>query len=120
MSENIRYEVHLAALSLGTGVGLMIVYDFLRILRMVIPHNGFWTGIEDVGYGIYGAFMTFGLLYEQNDGSLRAYVIIGTFLGMTVYQYLVSKKVLKYLKKGQEYLKMKMRKQRRKSNRVKR
>ena len=120
MSENIRYEVHLAALSLGTGIGLMMVYDLLRILRMAIPHNGFWTGLEDIGYWIYCALMTFSLLYEQNDGSLRAYVIGGTFLGMWIYQYLVSRKLLKYLKKGQEYLKMKMRKQRRKSNRVKR
>ena len=120
MSENIRYEVQLAAMSLWTGIGLMMVYDGLRILRLVIPHNGFWTGIEDMGYWVYSAFITFGLLYEQNDGDLRFYVIAGVFVGMVIYQNLVSKKLLKYLKKGRQYLRIKMRKHRENSKRVER
>ena len=120
MSEAIQYEVHLAILSIGTGVGLMVLYDFFRILRMFVKHNTFWTGVEDFGYLIYCAVVTFDLLYKQNDGSLRAYAIVGTLAGMAVYQYLVSQRVLKYLKKGQEYFKMKFKRRRQKANQVKR
>ncbi len=119
MSENIRYEVHLAVFSVGTGAWLMIVYDFLRILRILIPHNFFWIGVEDFCYWIYCALVTFLLLYEENDGNLRSYAIVGMFIGMILFQYLVSRKILKYLKKGQEYLKMKI-KQYRHAKRVKR
>ena len=75
MTASIRYEFHLALLSLLTGAGLMAVYDLVCVLRMVIPHGRLATGAEDLAYGVYSAVITFGLLYEQNDGALRAYVI---------------------------------------------
>ncbi len=108
MSDAIRYEAHLAFSSFITGAGLMIVYDLLRIFRMICPHNALFVGIEDFGYGIYCAVMTFGLLYEQNNGTLRGYVIVGTMAGMAVYQYMIGRILLKYLKKGQEYLRIKI------------
>ena len=110
MTASIRNEFHLALLSLLTGVGLMTVYDLVCVLRMIIPHGRLATGMEDLVYGVYSAVITFSLLYEQNDGALRAYVIAGTALGM------IGSILLKYLKKGQEYLRirMKLRKRRKK------
>lgn len=112
MSDSIGYEVRLAVMSLWTGVGLMIVYDLLRILRMIIPHSALWAGIEDVGYWIYSACMTFALLYEQNNGLLRGYAIAGVFLGMLLYEKIIGRKLLKHLKKAGQSLKMKMKKHR--------
>lgn len=112
MSDILGYEARLAVMSLWTGAGLMVVYDLLRILRLVIPHHTFWVGVEDTGYWIYSAFMTFGLLYEQNNGRLRGYVIAGVFLGMLLYEKIIGKKLLKYLKKAGQSLKMIMRKHR--------
>ncbi len=119
MSQNIHYEVQLAISSVGTGIWLMILYDFFRVARIVIPHNIFWIGIEDFGYWIFSGFTTFDLLYQQNDGRLRAYVIAGVFLGMAGYQYLVSQRVIKCLKKGQEYFRIKVKRHRRESKQVK-
>ena len=119
MSDNIHYEVQLAVASVGMGIRLMILYDLFRIIRMVIPHTVFWTGIEDFLYWIYCGFTTFNLLYQQNDGSLRAYVIAGVFLGMVSYQYLISQRMIKGLKKGQEYLRIKMKKHGQDSQQVK-
>ncbi len=117
MTASIRYEFHLALLSLLTGAGLMIVYDLVCVLRMVIPHGRLATGIEDLAYGVYSAVITFGLLYEQNDGAFRAYVIAGTVLGMLLYQRLIGGILLKYLKKGQEYLRIRMKIHRRRKKR---
>lgn len=96
--------------SLLTGAGLMMTYDLLRIFRIFIPHSSIVVGIEDMIYWIYAALITFSLLYSQNDGGLRGYVIAGVFAGMFLYDRLVSRFFLKFLKNLQKYLKMKINK----------
>lgn len=110
MSVHIVYEVKLLLYSFFTGAGLMMTYDLLRIFRIFIPHSYVFTGIEDMIYWVYAALVTFSLLYEQNDGGLRGYVIAGIFLGMFLYDRLVSRFFLKSLKNLQKYLKMKVHK----------
>ncbi|RFZ76304.1 spore cortex biosynthesis protein YabQ [Lacrimispora amygdalina] len=110
MSVHIVYEVKLLLYSFFTGAGLMMTYDLLRIFRIFIPHTYVFTGIEDMIYWVYAALVTFSLLYEQNDGGLRGYVIAGIFLGMFLYDRLVSRFFLKTLKNLQKYLKMKIHK----------
>ena len=110
MSVHIVYEVKLLLYSFFTGAGLMMTYDLLRIFRIFIPHSYVFTGIEDMIYWVYAALVTFSLLYEQNDGGLRGYVIAGVFLGMFLYDRLVSRFFLKSLKNLQKYLKMKVHK----------
>lgn len=107
MSAHIVYEVKLLLYSLLTGAGLMMTYDLFRIFRIFIPHSSLVVGIEDMIYWIYAALLGFSLLYEQNDGGLRGYVIAGIFLGMLFYDRLISRFFLKALKKFQKYLKMK-------------
>lgn len=107
MSVHIIYEVRLLLYSFATGAGLMMVYDFLRILRMFIPHSPAIVGAEDIVYWIYAGLTTFSLLYEQNDGGLRGYVIAGVFAGMFLYDRLISRFFLKSLKNLIKYLKIK-------------
>lgn len=75
MSTGLLYELEITGMSFLTGVGLMMVYDLLRLLRLVIVHKPFWIGVEDFCFWIYAAVMTFGLLYELNEGTLRGYAI---------------------------------------------
>ncbi len=119
MTDSIRYEVQLAVSSVCTGIGLLMVYDGIRFFRMICPHRRLIINLEDFGYWVYCAIMTFGMLYRLNDGGLRGYAIGGTLMGMVGYQYLVSRKLLKCLKKGQESFTMKARKRRRRFNQVK-
>ncbi|MCI9047781.1 MAG: spore cortex biosynthesis protein YabQ [Hungatella sp.] len=117
MSVSIRYEAQLFLMSICTGGGLVMVYDCVRFFRMVCPHKMWVVGAEDLVYGFYCAVMTFSLLYQQNDGNLRGFSIGGVIMGMTVYQYAISRKVLKRLQKAVEWIKMKTRKR---QNRFKR
>ena len=110
MSIHIQYEAWLLILSFLTGIGLMIVYDLLRLLRLVIPHGNILTGLEDMAYWIYASLMTFTLLYRENDGIIRAYVIVAVFAGMAFYDVSVSRFCFRLLKKCKKYLKMKIRK----------
>lgn len=108
MSETIQYEVQLLVMSFLTGMGLMIVYDCLRVFRILCPHNAICIGIEDMLYWIYAALIIFTLLYRENDGDIRAYVVVAAFVGMVLYQHLISRNFLKGLKKAIKYLRMRI------------
>lgn len=120
MSAGIYDEIWLFLMSLGTGGGLMAAYDCVRVFRLICPHRIWAVGTEDLLYGIYCAVMTFALLYEQNDGRLRGFAIGGVILGMAVYQNLVSRRVLKYLQKKVEWLKMNIKRHQGRSKQVRR
>lgn len=108
MSISIRYEAWLFLMSVGTGAGLMMVYDCVRVFRLLCPHRDWAVSTEDMLYGLYSAVMTFMLLYEQNDGRLRGFCVGGVILGMAAYQHLVSRRVLKCLQKQVKWIKMKV------------
>ena len=99
MSGVIRYEAWLLMLSLATRRWLMLVYDTLRVFRLMIRHSAFAVGLEDFFYWIGAGVVTFNLLYQQNDGGLRAYVIGGVLGGMILYDRLISRIFFKGLKK---------------------
>ena len=109
MSLYIQEEAGLAVLSFVLGLLLMISYDLLRLFRLLIPHGSLWTGLEDFFYWIYCAVMTFSLLFYENDGILRGYVIVSTFLGMFLYDRLVSQSVFAVLKNVGRWITMKRR-----------
>ena len=107
MSMQIRYEAWLLLLSLIVGSWLMMVYDLLRVLRLMIKHSSFIRGMEDFLFWIFAGAVTFMLLYEQNDGGLRLYAIVGVLLGMVLYDKIVSHFLFAALKKAGKWFKMK-------------
>lgn len=114
MSITIRYEVQLLFGSLSLGICLMMIYDGLRLFRRLIRHKNFWTGVEDGLYWTLSSIVTFLLLFEQNDGVLRAYAIAGVLSGMMLYNISVSKILHLLLKKIKKYYTIRKKKERRK------
>lgn len=106
MTDQIRYEVCLAVLGFITGCWMMVVYDALRIFRLMIAHNAFFTGLEDFFYWIYGGALCFMLLFEQNQGRFRAYIIAGVFAGMALYDRLISRFLFRCLKKLENWIRI--------------
>lgn len=106
MSQNIWIETRLLLYSVVTGAGLMMLYDLLRILRLLIPHSWAVIGLEDLTYWCIAGLATFYLLYQENDGGLRSYVIVTVLLTMVVYDRLFSRFFLKLLKKTGRWIKM--------------
>lgn len=100
MNQTIKYEAFLIVLSFATGIWLMMVYDTLRLLRLMIRHHSLVIGLEDLFYWIGAGAVTFRLLYEYNDGILRAYIIGGVLAGMILYDRAVSRFVFRVLKKA--------------------
>lgn len=108
MSEYIYAEAMLAYHSFFLGIILMVSYDLLRLFRLGIPHTSLFINLEDMIYWIYSAIMTFWLLFEENSGELRGYVIINVFAGMILYDRIVSQRVFRRLKKVKRWFTIKM------------
>lgn len=101
-------EIELTGISLLAGAWLMMCYDLLRVFRILVRHKNLWVGLEDFFYWIYAGVTAFLLLYRENDGRLRAYVIVGIFAGMVLYDRFFSRIYLKLLKKAVEWIRMKL------------
>ena len=82
--------------ALVMGIFVTFVYDILRILRRVFPHNGLMTALEDLGFWIYCAAEVFLLMYRMSDGTLRWFAVLGAMVGIIVYKKLVSPWFVKY------------------------
>ena len=95
VSEVIGKEALFFGISMLCGMGLIIVYDFFRILRRLFPHGNIWIGIEDVCYWIFCTVTVFLLLYRENDGMMRAFCFLGIGMGGAIYAFLLSRFVVK-------------------------
>ncbi|MDF2566818.1 MAG: yabQ [Oscillospiraceae bacterium] len=76
------------------GIGLGIVYDIFRIIRLAIKTGPIIIFIQDTIYFMVAAFSTFTFLLFFTDGQIRVYVLIGEFLGWILYYFTMGKLVI--------------------------
>ncbi|MFR8165094.1 MAG: spore cortex biosynthesis protein YabQ [Enterocloster sp.] len=74
---------------------------------MLVPHGSLWTGLRTFLLDLC-AVMTFSLLFWENSGVVRGYVIGCVLLSMTAYDRIVSRNVFVLLKKAGRWIKMKI------------
>lgn len=95
VSEAIGREAIFFLYAIGEGVGLVLLYDVFRIFRRIIRHGNVWVGLEDSVYWVLCTIAVFLLLYQKNDGMMRAFAFMGIVLGMAIYYFLFSRFVVK-------------------------
>ena len=95
MSEAIIRDNYFLLYSLLMGIAVTVLYDVLRILRCVIPHNNLCVSIEDLLYWIVVAVCVFLMMQRENDGVLRWFAILGALAGMGCYKALLSPHLVK-------------------------
>ena len=74
-------ETRLFLLSIVVGVGLSLLYDLLRVLRLQTRHRPIVVSLEDLLYFLVCAAVTFGFALKDNSGQIRGYILIGELLG---------------------------------------
>ena len=99
MAELIYDELELFVVCLLLGAMLTLVYDGVRILRMLFHHWDWMVDVEDLIYWIFTAWMVFRTLFYYNRGALRGYAFLGMFLGVIVYTLTISRLLLFVAKK---------------------
>lgn len=90
VSAEILREADVLLAAFGTGALLLFVYDLLRIIRKILPHKMWLVGAEDLIFWIGGAIVLFAMLYRENSGYIRGFVIGGVLVGMLLYNLLLS------------------------------
>lgn len=90
VSETIFSEGSLLLISIVFGIALMLVYDVLRIFRRLVRHGTIALALEDIVYWTACAIGVFAMLYWENGGQLRWYVLAGVAFGMLVENAFVS------------------------------
>lgn len=95
ISTEIIKEADVLVISLIMGMLLLLIYDQIRIFRRLIPHGTVWVGIEDLLFWIASAVALSAMLYRENSGYIRGFIIGGVVVGMLVYNLLLSRLVVK-------------------------
>ncbi len=95
LSESIGNEAVFFGVSILCGMGLVLLYDFLRIFRRIAVHGVIWIGIEDILYWFFCTIVVFLLLYQMNDGMIRAFAFLGIAIGAILYVFFFSRFVIK-------------------------
>lgn len=90
MSELITIQGHLFIITIICGMGIGVFYDILRILRRVVAHSNWMINVEDAFFWLISSVFLFVILFNQNNGIIRGYVILGVVLGMITYFLLIS------------------------------
>ena len=84
-----EFEIFLKVALLGAA--LMLFYDVLRIFRRLIPRGIVLVSVEDVLYWLFFGLAVFILLYRENDGTVRGFIVGGTALGLILYYVLLGR-----------------------------
>ncbi|MDF2474209.1 MAG: hypothetical protein K0R21_1991 [Anaerocolumna sp.] len=94
MNEAIFLELRFFGASILWGIILLIIYDFLRIIRRIVKHNSIMIGMQDIIYWLICSILIFRMMYQQNDGIIRGFSILAMLLGMIFYHYTISDRLV--------------------------
>ncbi len=96
VSGTIAREAGLLAVSFLFGIALMLLYDMVRIFRHMKKHGTVFMAAEDILYWLICAIGIFAMLYRENDGLLRWFVLGGVALGMLFENGVISPFVVRF------------------------
>ena len=97
MSESIVVEMTFLFHCFLMGILITAVYDIFLVLRRVIRHNMFLVSVEDILFWLACAIAVFFMLYEENNGVLRWFAVLGAALGMILYKATVSRFIVNFM-----------------------
>ncbi|MBO5292445.1 MAG: spore cortex biosynthesis protein YabQ [Lachnospiraceae bacterium] len=100
MSAEIMGELDFLLRSMLLGVMITFLYDLIRIFRRVVRHHGFFVSLEDFFFWVFCSICIFLLLYRENNGILRWFVVMGAAVGMLLYKATVSRFLVDLAAKG--------------------
>lgn len=106
MGISIANQASIFLITVCVGFFIGFVYDLFRIFRRTVKHLSIFIQIEDFLYWIFVSLVMYYILLHKNYGEVRAFSIIGAFIGMIIYFFTLSQifvpitvKIIKIIKK---------------------
>ena len=95
----ISEEMRLFGLSCVLGAAMGALYDVIRAFRLILPHNGWLTAIEDIVFlFLCGAgIVAFTEIFARSE--MRIYFLIGNAIGFILYYVTAGSVVMKTFRK---------------------
>lgn len=87
ISESLLWELHFLMLAVLLGLCMRGGYDLLITFRRLVKHGNVWTNVEDLVYCVCGAFLTFSMFYNENEGAPRGFALAGVAIGLALYHF---------------------------------
>lgn len=76
-----------------------LVYSAIRVLRRIIKHNLFFISLEDLFFWVGTGIYLFVEVYQNSNGSIRWYFVIGVLTGGIITHFIICKITKKYIAK---------------------
>lgn len=87
------------------GFVLGAVYDVFRVIRVFTRSGRIAVFVFDIIYWLICAAATFAFLLIQNDGKIRALIIVSELAGAALYYYTIGKIVIKRVQAASDRVK---------------
>lgn len=97
-----KTELGLFVLSVVIGILFALVFDALRVIRIIFPHKSWMVFIEDFLFMMFCGFWFFIFSMTSARGQLRAFLLLGNLLGFFLYIFTVGELVKRFVTKTRE------------------
>ena len=104
MHFTLEAETQIYLLSILLGVGLGLLYDMFRSVRVVFAHKSWLVAAEDVAFAVLCGFAVF-TFYTGLTGKLRVYTLVGMSAGFVLEHFTAGNLALFIFRKIVEWLK---------------
>jgi spore cortex biosynthesis protein YabQ len=99
MNQEITVELRFFLVSILSGAILLAVYDIFRIFRRLIKHDSFFIALEDLIFWVGAGLFIFAMMFKENDGIIRGFSIMGMAIGMVLYHFVFSDRIVNLITK---------------------
>lgn len=93
MDISIQQQIFLFLYAGALGVGLSIIYDLFRILRLTLHFHFILIFIQDLIYFFICAILTFAFIFIFNNGEIRLFIIAAILIGWILYYFTAGRLV---------------------------
>ena len=103
-SQDVTFKTQLLnfAAAAAVGVGIALIYEAFRIIRLISPKNKILNFVCDVLFMSFAATVSFVFTVVINDGVVRGYLLLGEFSGFILYMKTLGRlsgALLRFLRK---------------------
>ena len=93
-----KIQAHIFVVALATGFVAGVIFDIYHLLIKVLKLKKYMIMTLDILFWLIITVMVFWILLLENYGEVRFYILLGVFLGMGCYWYLLKKSFISIIK----------------------